>query len=90
MFLLIQFFKIKVEIPSLFLKNRKREEYSSLFGFNSFLTLVSYVPKRSKAVILLSTRHHDGKLNLSKKNKPEIILAYNKYKGIKTNIFVIN
>jgi hypothetical protein len=39
------------------------------------------VPKRNKAVILVSSRHHDEKTDLDS-NKLEIILDYNMFNGI--------
>ena len=43
------------------------------FGFgNEKVTIVSYVPKLRKAIILLSTMHHVINVSSSKK-KPEII-----------------
>ena len=47
------------------------------------MTLVSYVPKADKAVILLSTEHHDREVDQNNKQKPQIIIDYNKFKGIK-------
>ena len=35
------------------------EPKSSTFGFDEQSTMTSYVPKRNKAVILLSSMHHD-------------------------------
>lgn len=64
------------------MKNKARVVGTSLFAFKEFLTLVSYVPKKNKAVILVSTKHHDSKIN-NLTNKPEIIMDYNKYKGTK-------
>ncbi|GAV01508.1 hypothetical protein RvY_12212 [Ramazzottius varieornatus] len=52
--------KNKSEIPSAFLPSKNREVLSSLFGQASDFTLVSYVPKESKAVILLSSIHRDA------------------------------
>jgi hypothetical protein len=43
------------------------------------MTLVSYVPKQNKAVILLSSMHDDDKID-DKTKKPEIILYYNSTK----------
>ena len=37
---------------------KSRRTKTSVFGFNDQLTMVSYVPKKNKAVILLSTMHH--------------------------------
>ena len=73
--------KNKKEIPVEFLSNKSRSVESSLFGFSDFLSLVSYVPKKNKAVLLLSTHHHDSMVNQTNENKPEMILFYNKNKG---------
>lgn len=72
----------KPEIPIQFLANKGREVLSSEFAFKDYTTLVSYVPKKNKAVVLLSTMHHDKSIDSqSPKKKPEIILQYNKTKG---------
>lgn len=60
-----------------------REPQSSLFGFNGDVTICSYVPKKKKAVILLSTLHHDKSIS-GAKNNPEIITFYNKTKLVLT------
>ena len=73
--------KNKLEIPIEFKASKARNIDTSIFGFNNSLTLVSFVPKENKAVILLSTSHHAPEIN-STTNKPEIILDYNKDKGI--------
>jgi hypothetical protein len=70
----------KKEIPIEFLTNKQRDVNDSIFGFSGDMTLVSYVPKKSKAVILLSSMHHDSKVN-SQNLKPEIINFYNSTKG---------
>ena len=44
------------------------------------MTLVGYVPKENKAVLLCTSLRYDSKIN-SDKNKPEIIIDYNKTKG---------
>lgn len=72
--------KNKREIPPEFLPHKNREIESSLFGFQKQATLVSYVPKKNKSVILLSTMHDFAEID-DTTNKPEIILAYNKTKG---------
>lgn len=46
--------KNKKEIPLVFTQTRGREEHSSYFGFQNDATLVSYVPKRGKVVLLAS------------------------------------
>ena len=71
----------KRAIPPQFQKDKKRELHEIKFGFQKEKTLVSYVPKLNKAVILLSKEHHDKSVNLEESNKPEIILAYNATKG---------
>ena len=73
--------KNKKEISHEFQPSSKRTIESSLFGFSKNLTIVSYVPKKSKAVIVLSTHHQDMMVNASVANKPEIILSYNSLKG---------
>lgn len=72
--------KNKVAIPKNFQANKTRPIGSSLFGFTKDCTLVSFVPKKNKAVILYSTMHHDDKVN-PENNKPEIIEYYNSTKG---------
>ena len=73
--------KNKTEIPPQFLPSRKRSDKSSVFGFDAYLTLVSYVPKKNRAVVLLSSMHHDDAVNVEQKNKPQIVLDYNDTKG---------
>lgn len=70
----------KTDIPEEMKASRDRTELSSVFGFSGQQTLVSYVPKKNKAVILLSTLHHD-KVVAGDKFKPEIILHYNQTKS---------
>nr|CAH7763851.1 unnamed protein product [Callosobruchus chinensis] len=72
--------KNKRAIPPQFLPNRTRQTDSSLFGFTAQNTIVSYVPRRGKSVVLLSTMHHNASVDGSTK-KPEIILYYNGTKG---------
>lgn len=45
------------------------------------MTLVSYVPKMDKCVLLLSTMHHDNTIIPQNNNKPEIICYYNSTKA---------
>ncbi|CAK1579943.1 unnamed protein product [Parnassius mnemosyne] len=69
----------KPEIPTSFKTSQGRQINSSLFGFQKECTLVSYVPKRNKTVLLLSTMHHDEAIDATTGDakKPEIITFYN-------------
>ena len=69
----------KKEIPMKFIPARRRLKYSSLFGFTKDLTLVSYVPKKNRSVVLLSSLHHDAVV-CDGTEKPEIVEYYNKTK----------
>lgn len=75
--------KNKREIPLDFISVKNRGQYSSLFGFSKEGTLVSYVPKKGKVVLLLSTMHNDSAIDqdTGEKKKPSIITFYNKTKG---------
>lgn len=72
--------KNKPEIPAPFRSTKYREVKSTLFGFRKDMTLVSFVPKKKKNVILLSTLHHDASID-SETGKPDIILDYNSTKS---------
>lgn len=72
--------KNKLMIPASFLPNKKRKIGSKLYGFNEKLTLLSYVPKKNKAVLLISSMHHLPKDDPDTE-KPEIIADYNMTKG---------
>ncbi|KFM65393.1 PiggyBac transposable element-derived protein 4, partial [Stegodyphus mimosarum] len=72
----------KAEIPTEFVQTKTRSVYSSIFGFQKNATLVSYVPKKSKCVVLLSTMHRDDAIDESDDmKKPDIIHFYNATKG---------
>ena len=73
--------KCKREIPECMKASKSRETKTSTFGFNDQITMVSYVLKKNKSVIMLSTMHHD--INIDEedpKMRPEIIKFYNKTK----------
>jgi hypothetical protein len=72
--------KNKKEIPTEFLPARSKEVGSSMFGFTHDATLVSFTPKKGKAVILISTMHHERSIDTTS-GKPEIIMYYNQTKG---------
>lgn len=59
-----------------FQANRSRPESSSVFGFQNKTTLVSYVPKKGRSVVLISSMHHDAQIN-QESQKPDIIECYN-------------
>jgi hypothetical protein len=66
--------KNKSKIPSLFLSGKQREVLFSFF-FTNDITLVSYVPARKKAVILLSSQHdYNTCMGEEKDHKPEFIM----------------
>lgn len=73
--------KNKKEVPRELLPSRARPEFSSIFWHDRQLTLVSYVPKRSKAVILLSSMIYDQAVVDKNNRKPEIITYYNENKS---------
>lgn len=73
--------KNKPYVPKEMLPSRSREIYSSIFGFSDDnVTLCSYVPKKNRSVLLLSTQHYTDTVTGDKK-KPEIIHYYNGTKG---------
>lgn len=72
--------KNKREIPKEFLPSKQREIGSTLYGFTGQNTLLSHVPRKAKAVILLSSMHHAEATDEST-GKPEIIQFYNTTKG---------
>lgn len=72
--------KNKREIPSEFLPNKKRAVGSSLYGFRDEKTMVSYVGKKGKATILVSSMH-SGASTDPDTQKPDIIMYYNRNKG---------
>ena len=74
--------KNKPDIPPVMKPSKSREKQSSEFGFSGNMTMVSYVPKKGKAVVLLSTMHDDRAVDdNSVKKKPEVIQYYNQTKS---------
>ncbi|XP_029164703.1 uncharacterized protein LOC114935919 [Nylanderia fulva] len=63
------------EIPLCFLPGKLRPVGSTRLGFRNDATLASHVPQKGKAIIVLSTAHHDAKFNPWTK-KPMIIEQY--------------
>ncbi|XP_071784707.1 piggyBac transposable element-derived protein 4-like [Asterias amurensis] len=68
---------LRREVPDAFKleASKKREARSSKFLFAGPLTLVSYVPRKNKSVLLLSSMHHDSAIN-DTTSKPEMIHDY--------------
>jgi hypothetical protein len=72
--------KNKPDIPKDFIANSTREKGSSLFGFIDRLTMTSFVPKKKKPLIVLSTMHNDNEVDQAS-GEPAMILDYNKTKA---------
>ena len=70
----------KPEIPDEMRPAKNKDQHSSIFGFKTKVTLVSYVPRQNKAVLAISTMHHDDNVE-GDNQKPEIILHYNDTKS---------
>ncbi|XP_067624247.1 piggyBac transposable element-derived protein 4-like [Eurosta solidaginis] len=70
----------KREIPEKLKNSRSRSAGTSMFCFDGPLTLVSYKPKPSKMVYLLSSCDEDAIINHSSR-KPDMIHFYNQTKG---------
>lgn len=75
--------KNKKEIPLLFNDPKGRTPCSSLFAYQKDCTLLSYVPRRNKVVLLVSTFHHTDEIDPDSgdKSKPYLLTCYNKNKG---------
>lgn len=73
--------KNKKILPSNMQPAKERPINSTNFAYNSDATICSYVPKKKKSVILLSTMHMTGEVENTDAAKPEIIKYYNKTKG---------
>lgn len=72
--------KNKRYIPAAMLPNNRRPVESTVFGFHENVAMCSYVPKKGKCVILLSTMHYTTQVSGSQK-KPEAIQYYNASKA---------
>ncbi|GBP31074.1 PiggyBac transposable element-derived protein 4 [Eumeta japonica] len=72
----------KRKVPCEFRVARGNPLFSSKFGFNQPCTLVSYVTKPNKVVILMSTMQNDTAIDsdTGDRQKPEIITYYNRTK----------
>ncbi|KAF2879059.1 hypothetical protein ILUMI_27112 [Ignelater luminosus] len=72
--------KNKKQLPPEFVEGRGRPVGSNMFGFQGNCTLLSYIPRKSKNVLLLSTMHDDDYID-KPIGKPEMICDYNQTKG---------
>lgn len=75
--------KNRKELPNDFIATKGRTQHSSIFGFSSDGdTLVSYVPRKNKNVLLVSSLHEDESIDVStgEKQKPDVISFYNSTK----------
>ncbi|XP_014060865.1 piggyBac transposable element-derived protein 4 [Salmo salar] len=73
--------KNKTELPPELLASKGRQVLSSRFAFMPTITLVSYLAKKSKNVLLLSTLHTQADISDRHDRKPAVILDYNCNKG---------
>jgi len=73
--------KNKTTIQPVLLEVKGKAVFTSKFAFTKDTTLVSYIPKKNKCVVLQSTLHKTKELSVGSENKPNIILDYNATKG---------
>lgn len=78
--------KNKPQLPQMFTDVKNRPVLSSLFGFKhppNQTLLLSYVPKKNKNVLLISTFHSEDTIDEDSYDsmKPEVITFYNMTKG---------
>lgn len=74
--------KNRRELPPSFTTPKNRIQYDSIFGFTKNETLVSYVPKKGRTVVLLSSKHTSTSTLIDDRDKkPEIIEFYNQTKS---------
>ncbi|KAL7403957.1 hypothetical protein ABVT39_007812 [Epinephelus coioides] len=73
--------KNKPELPPALLATRERAVLSCRFASTCTTLAVSYLPKRSKNVVLLSTLHAAPEVSNRPDGKPSVILCYNANKG---------
>jgi hypothetical protein len=79
--------KNKPFLPSAITNIQGRETLTSKFAFQKGCTLVSYIPKKGKNVILMSSLHEQNEIEESHDDKkPAIILEYNRTKGAVDNL----
>ncbi|XP_060801328.1 piggyBac transposable element-derived protein 4-like [Amyelois transitella] len=72
--------KNKREIPPEFQAAKNRKVGEVLYGFTKDITIISYVPKPNRVVLVISSMHHNKETDLDTQ-KPAIIIDYNHTKG---------
>ncbi|KAK3511455.1 hypothetical protein QTP70_008898 [Hemibagrus guttatus] len=78
--------KNKPVLTHALLATRGRKAFSSKFAFTPTTTLVSFLRKKNKNVVLLSTLHKTADISDHEDKTPAIILDYNHNKGGVDNI----
>lgn len=73
--------KNKPFLPLQFQTDGNRPQLSSTFGFQENISIVTYVPKPKKSVVLISSLHYDAECSDRPDKKPAIILTYNSTKS---------
>ena len=73
--------KTKKDVPPALRETKGRPVHSSKFLYHEGLTMVSYIPKKNRNVILLSSQHQGEVIDEEHDFKPEIIMDYNKTKS---------
>lgn len=73
--------KNRTELPPQLLIVKNRPVHSSTSVFMANTALVSYILKKGKNVMLMSTLHRDGRISSREDHKSEVILDYNATKG---------
>ena len=76
----------KPELPPALVSKADRARFSSKFAFTETHALVSYLPKKQKNVLLMSTLHRDAAVSDRDDKKPKIIQHYNHNKGGVNNL----
>ncbi|XP_061576912.1 piggyBac transposable element-derived protein 4-like [Cololabis saira] len=69
------------ELPPQILSVRNRPVHSSRFMFTADTALVSYIPKKGKNVVLMSTRGLDGAVSEREDRRPEVVLDHEATRG---------
>jgi hypothetical protein len=69
----------RVEVPNALLRSRHRQDKETLFCHSGEIMLLSHVPRKNKAVIILSSMHTTHEVNDNQ--LPHVIEDYNQMKG---------